>query len=146
MTSAPRSADLERLLADARAVRKRAYAPYSRYRVGAAILTRRGAVYVGCNVENATYGATICAERSAIAAMVAAGDAEPIACVVVTGGPRAGSPCGICRQVLSEFARDMKIVLVAEDASGKVLGRSTHRLAALLPKAFRLRPAPTPER
>lgn len=144
MTGAAKPADLDRLLAEARGVRKRAYAPYSHYRVGAALLTRRGNVYVGCNIENATYGATVCAERSAVAAMVAAGDSEPVACVVVTGGPRAGSPCGICRQVLSEFARDMKVVLVAEDAAGKVLGKSTHRLAALLPKAFRLRPVPTP--
>ena len=140
------AARFAQLLAAASEARARAYAPYSKYRVGAALLTRAGGIHAGCNVENATYGATICAERSAIAAMVAAGDAEPIACVVVTGGPRAGSPCGICRQVLSEFARDMKIVLVAEDPSGKVLGRSTHRLAALLPKAFRLRPAPAPER
>ena len=134
-------ADLDRLLAAARLARSRAYAPYSNYHVGAAILTRRGVVYPGCNVENATYGATQCAERGAIAAMVAAGDRDPVACVVVTGGPRPGSPCGICRQVLSEFARDMKIVLVAEDAAGRVIARSTQSLAALLPLAFRLRPA-----
>ena len=131
--------DLDRLVSAAREARGRAYAPYSRYAVGAAIWTRRGGVYVGCNVENATYGATMCAERSAIAAMVAAGDRDPVACTVVTGGPRAGSPCGICRQVLAEFARDMKIVLVAED-EGRVLGRRIHRLSALLPHAFRLKP------
>lgn len=135
-------ADLDRLLAAARLARSRAHAPYSNYRVGAAVLTRRGTVYAGCNVENASYGATQCAERGAIAAMVAAGDRDPVACVVVTAGPRPGSPCGICRQVLSEFARDMKIVLVAEDPAGRVIARSTQSLAALLPLAFRLRPAP----
>jgi len=134
--------DLDRLVSAAREARGRAYAPYSRYAVGAAIWTRRGGVYVGCNVENATYGATMCAERSAIAAMVAAGDRDPVACTVVTGGRGSrspGSPCGICRQVLAEFARDMKIVLVAED-EGRVLGRRIHRLSALLPHAFRLKP------
>ncbi len=135
-------ADLRRLVAEARAARGRAYAPYSRYRVGAALLTRRGGVYVGCNVENATYGATLCAERAAVAAMVVAGDAEPVACVVVTAGPSPGTPCGICRQVLAEFARDMQVLLVAEDDAGEITARSTQRLAALLPKAFRLRSVP----
>jgi cytidine deaminase len=131
-------ADMQRATEAAREARAHAYAPYSRYRVGAAILTRTGRVYAGCNVENATFGATICAERSAIAAMVAAGDRDPVACVVVTGGPRPGSPCGICRQVLAEFARDMTISLVAEDARRRVVSRKTVRLSKLLPLAFRL--------
>ena len=88
--------------------------------------------------RNATYGATSCAERSAVAAMVAAGDRAPIACAVVTAGPAPGAPCGICRQVLAEFARDMKLVLVAEDDGGRITARKTARLAALLPQAFRL--------
>ena len=133
-----RAADVRRLMAAARAARAHAYAPYSGYRVGAALLTRRGDVYAGCNVENATYGATLCAERAAVAAMVAAGGADPVACAVLTGGPRPGPPCGICRQVLSEFARDMQIVLVAEDERGRVIARRTARLASLLPDAFRL--------
>ena len=112
---------VHRLVDAARAVRAHAYAPYSAYRVGAAIVTRAGHMYVGCNVENATYGATLCAERSAVAAMVAAGDADPIACAVVTAGPTAGTPCGICRQVLSEFARDMRVVLVAENRAGAIV-------------------------
>jgi cytidine deaminase len=131
-------ADIERLIAAAQASRARAHAPYSRYRVGAALLTRSGGFYAGCNVENASYGATICAERSAIAAMVAAGGVEPVACAVVTAGPRPGAPCGICRQVLSEFAADLLIVLVAEDPRGKITSRRRVRLRALLPDAFRL--------
>jgi cytidine deaminase len=130
--------DADRLVRAATAARKRAYAPYSKYRVGAAILTRSGALHAGCNVENATYGATLCAERAAIASMVAAGDDEPIACAVVTAGPEPGSPCGICRQVLIEFAADINIWLVAEDARGKIVSVRTTRLAKLLPGAFRL--------
>jgi cytidine deaminase len=128
------------VLEAARAARANAYAPYSHYRVGAALLTRRGGIYAGCNVENATYGATSCAERSAVAAMIAAGDRAPVACVVVTAGPRPGAPCGICRQVLAEFARDMRLLLVAEDDRGRVLARKSARLASLLPQAFRLTP------
>jgi cytidine deaminase len=108
--------------------------------VGAAVLTQGGAVYAGCNVENATYGATLCAERSAIAAMVAAGDTSPVACAVVTAGPKAGTPCGICRQVLAEFAREMKLVLVAEDTRGKIVARRATLLSILLPEAFEVSP------
>jgi len=129
------------LLAAARAARARAYAPYSRYHVGAAVLTKSGRIFVGCNVENATYGATVCAERNAIGAMVAAGEREPVACVVVTAGPTPGTPCGICRQVLSEFAADMPITLVADDPAGRTRARADERLAALQPKAFRLHKA-----
>ncbi len=126
-----------RLIDAARTARKRAYAPYSGYRVGAAIATKSGRVFIGCNVENASHGAGICAERSAVAQMVAAGESSPVACAVVTEGGRPGSPCGICRQVLSEFARDMPIALVGDGASrGK---RRDTTLATLLPDAFRLK-------
>ena len=130
--SMPREKAIETLIAAAREVRQRAYAPYSKYRVGAAILTRSGKVFTGCNVENATFGATICAERTAIAKMVAADERDPVACAVATAGPEPGSPCGICRQVLAEFADDMRIVCVAPRA------RLETTLAALLPHAFRL--------
>jgi cytidine deaminase len=132
------AADVERLIVEAQASRSRAYAPYSRYRVGAAILTRSGRIYAGCNVENASYGATVCAERSAVAAMVVAGGVDPVACAVVSAGPRPGAPCGVCRQVLSEFARDLLIVLVAEDSRGKIGTKRRVRLRALLPDTFRL--------
>ena len=139
MTARRKSAATDLLIAAARGARAHAYAPYSRYRVGAAVLTKSGRIFDGCNVENATYGATVCAERNAIAAMVAAGERDPVACVVVTAGPTPGTPCGVCRQVLSEFAADMPITLIAEDPAGRTLARATERLAALLPKAFRLR-------
>lgn len=127
---------LGKLIAAARAARANAYAPYSSYRVGAAVATAKGAIYTGCNVENASYGACICAERGAISTMIAAGDGTPIACAVVTGGKAPGSPCGICRQVLIEFAKDMPVVLVAETESGDVRRDTT--LAELLPDAFEL--------
>jgi cytidine deaminase len=138
-TEPPIPRDLARPLAAARRAREHAYAPYSGYRVGAAIVTRRGGVYAGCNVENATLGATLCAERSAVAAMIAAGDRNPISCVLVTAGPRPAAPCGICRQVLAEFARDMRLLLVAEDDAGTIVRRTSARLGALLPHAFRLK-------
>jgi len=127
---------LGKLIAEARHARANAYAPYSSYRVGAALLTAKGAIYRGCNVENASYGACVCAERGAISQMVAAGDSKPVACAVVTGGKAPGSPCGICRQVLVEFAKDMPIVLVAESEGGDIRRDTT--LAELLPDAFEL--------
>jgi cytidine deaminase len=132
--SAVDEALLQALIAEAKRVRANAYAPYSRYRVGAAVATKSGKIFAGCNFENASYGGAICAERNAIGHMVAAGEKDPVACAVVTGSASAGSPCGICRQVLVEFARDMAIVLVGEHG-GKDARRDT-TLAALLPDAF----------
>ncbi len=114
------------------AVRRRAHAPYSGYPVGAAILASSGAVYAGCNVESASYGLSICAERSALVQMVAAGDASPTALVVVTRGPIVGTPCGACRQTLAEFAADLPIRLLVEGGPSRMTS-----LAALLPDAFR---------
>ena len=99
-------------------------------------MTATGKIFAGCNVENASYGACLCAERTAVGQMVAAGERAPIACVVVTRGPRAGSPCGICRQVLSEMARDLRIVLIGDEDDGTESGRRETTLAALLPDAF----------
>lgn len=115
-------------------VQKRAHAPYSRYHVGAALQVASGKVFTGCNVENASYGLAICAERSAIVQMVAAGERKPIALVVVTRGPIVGSPCGACRQVLAEFATDLPVYLMVEGHSAPAKHTS---LAALLPDAFR---------
>lgn len=114
------------------AVQKRAHAPYSKYLVGAALKTASGRVFSGCNVENASYGLSLCAERSAVVQMVAAGERDPVAIVVVTQGPAVGTPCGACRQVLAEFALDMPVRLITEAGAGR-----TTSLAALLPEAFR---------
>lgn len=117
------------------AVQKHAHAPYSRYRVGAALQVASGRIFAGCNVENASYGLGICAERSAVVQMVAAGERDPIALVVVTRGPVVGTPCGACRQTLAEFARDdLPVHLMVEDGSTPT--RAT-TLGALLPDAFR---------
>ncbi len=103
--------DLHSLLALARAARGRAYAPYSGYPVGAALLGGSGKVYPGCNVENAAYPACLCAERTAIAAAVAAGEHEFVAMAVVADAERPVPPCGLCRQVLLELAPDMPVLL-----------------------------------
>ena len=121
-----------RLVEAARRVRANAYAPYSRYLVGAAVLSADGRVFAGCNVENSSYPLSVCAERNAVAAAVAAG-ARPVAVAVVTEEPTA-APCGACRQVLFEFAGDMPVILAAPKGDPeRVLS-----LARLLPDAFRL--------
>ena len=127
---------LDELVEAARKARAAAYAPYSDYRVGAAIATEDGRIFTGCNVENASYGATVCAERNAIGAMVVAGASKPVACAVVTGGTKPGSPCGMCRQGLVEVVREMPGVLIAETANGDV--RRDTMLADLMPDVFEL--------
>ena len=119
----------EELIAAACQVRSHAYAPYSNYRVGAAILTRDGAIYTGVNVENAAYGLCNCAERTAVFKAVSEGVREIIAAAVCTDN--GGSPCGACRQVLSEFGEDIPVYL--SDAHGNV--RDT-TLYTLLPDHF----------
>ncbi len=117
------------LIAAARDARARAYAPYSRYLVGAALRTADGRVFTGANVENASYGLTVCAERVAVQAAVAAGVRDLLELAVATEDGAA--PCGACRQVLGEFARDLPIHLAAKDGPPV-----TVRLAELLPRAF----------
>lgn len=119
------------LVAAAEQARVRAYAPYSHFAVGAAVCTPSGAVYAGCNIENASYGLTVCAERVAVWQAVAAGETALSALAVYT--PEMASPCGACRQVLAEFAPDLPILLA--DAQGHVLVTS---LRALLPMSFTL--------
>jgi cytidine deaminase len=118
------------------AVRMRAHAPYSKFLVGAAVKADDGTVYVGCNVENASYGLTICAERNAITQMVAAGRKRASELAITTTGGHA--PCGACRQVLAEFASDLVIWLVDVDSSGKPLSAEQTTLNDLLPMRFDL--------
>ena len=122
--------DLAELVARARAVRQLAYAPYSRFLVGAAVRADDGRVFVGCNVENASYGATICAERSAILTMVAAGQRTITGIAVFTDADTLAMPCGVCRQVISEFQRDARLV-VANPRAQRVL-----RFADIFPEPF----------
>lgn len=99
----------DELIASAKAVREQAYAPYSNFKVGAALLGKSGRVYTGCNVENAAYGPSMCAERTAIFKAVSEGEREFEAIAVVT--ENGVSPCGTCRQVMMEFAPDMTVFI-----------------------------------
>ncbi|SDE85533.1 cytidine deaminase [Limimaricola pyoseonensis] len=120
------------LVEDARRVRENAYAPYSRFKVGAAIRATSGATYLGVNVENVAYPEGTCAEAGAIAAMCAAGDSEIAEVAVIADSPVPVSPCGGCRQKLAEFGRgDVKVTLATTDGAT----RET-TLAELLPGAF----------
>ena len=122
--------NFDELLLAAQASRTRAYAPYSKYAVGAAVLGSDGKLYSGCNVENASYGLTICAERNAIFSAIANGcrEFEKIAIVADTKEPI--SPCGACRQVLAEFNPNMEIILA--NFQGKT---ETFHLSELLPRS-----------
>lgn len=121
----------ERLLAAATAVRERAYAPASHFRVGAAVLADDGRIFAGCNVENASFGLTICAERAAVCAAVAAGARQLRAVAIATDLDEPASPCGACRQVLAEFGRDQIVLL---GGRGGVVRAAS--LADLLPQPF----------
>jgi len=123
---------IRRLLDAARTARARAHAPYSGFAVGAAVLTPDGEIHAGCNVENASYGLSVCAERHAVAAAVAAGHHRIEALLVMTDVTPPVAPCGACRQILAEFADDVPVLLA--DLSGV---RSRTSSSRLLPHAFR---------
>ena len=126
---APQVSD-EALLALARAAMERSYSPYSRYPVGAALLCADGSVYQGCNIENASYGATICAERSAVSRAVMEG-ARSFTAIAVVGSSAQAWPCGICRQVLNEFSDGMRVICGQYGQGFDVVP-----LAELLPHSF----------
>ncbi len=119
----------EELIGLAREARQRAYAPYSRFAVGAALLGRSGRVYTACNVENVSYGLSICAERAAVFKAVSEGEQEFEALAVVTSA--GGSPCGACRQVLAEFNYNMTVYVA--DTEGQYRAFTVEEL---LPEAF----------
>ena len=124
----------EQLIDLAKQAKESAYAPYSRFRVGAALLCADGTVYTGCNIENATYGATICAERTAVFKAVSEGHRDFVMLAITSDSETFTAPCGICRQVLAEFCPDELPVLMS-DREGRF---RKMLLGELLPEAFRL--------
>ena len=120
------------LLEAAWRARDHAYAPYSHFQVGAALLMKDGSIQAGCNVENASFGGTICAERNTICAATARGmrPGELMALVIVTEAETLTAPCGLCRQVIAEFAEELPILLANRRE------RSLHHISQLLPNAF----------
>jgi cytidine deaminase len=117
------------LISAARQARQNAYAPYSGFAVGAALRTRSERVFTGCNVENASYGLTICAERVAVVKAISEGECDiEVIAVVSRGGV---TPCGACRQVLAEFNSDLRVILADLEGNGREF-----RLSELLPEAF----------
>lgn len=132
------SADQTKLIEEARIGRENASAPYSKFRVGAALLTAEGKIFRGCNVENASYGLTVCAERVALLSAIAAGERTFRAVAVVTDSEEPATPCGPCRQLLWEYAGDIEVTL--SNLQGTI---RTFRLSELLPYAFTLDPEKT---
>ncbi len=130
---------LKRLIEAARRARRRAYAPYSSFAVGAALLDSAGGIHRGCNVENASFGLTICAERMAVGRFVAEGEGKLVAAVIAAPREEPVSPCGACRQVLAEFNADLPVLCVG--SGGR---RRFWRLSDLLPAQFHLEPPPAP--
>ncbi len=123
---------LEKLKVKAKEAAQKAYAPYSKFRVGCALLTKSGNIYIGCNVENASYGLTTCAERSAIANAIASeGAIEIEELVVYTPTEKTTPPCGACRQVIYEFTRHANIHSFCDSKE-----LSSHKITDLLPEAF----------
>ena len=127
----------EELLAAARAARVQAYVPYSHFPVGAAVRADDGRIFTGCNIENASYGLTICAERVALFSAVAAGVRRIAAVVVVAGAGDPAMPCGACRQALAEFGPAMAVTLAAADPAQRPVHTT---LAEIFPHPFILAP------
>lgn len=134
----PTEFDAADLAARAVAARRSAYVPYSRYSVGAALLTAAGRIYAGGNIENAAYPVTVCAERVAVFKAVSEGERDFVAIAVAT--VNAGSPCGSCRQVLAEFGLETVVLIV--DGEGVITRRTS--VGALLPDSFRPEHLPRP--
>ena len=125
--------DKEELIAKAWEAREKAYCPYSQFMVGAAVLGEDGKVYTGCNIENASYGMTVCAERTAIFTMVSEGCRKFTALAVVGGGDGDSAPCLACRQVMTEFCADWKTPVYVSGPSGVIY---THPMDEICPLPF----------
>lgn len=120
-----------KLVEAAKAARENAHAPFSNFRVGSALRAKSGRIYTGCNIENATYGLTMCAERVAIYKAISEGERGFDAIVVMADTPTPTAPCGACRQLIWEFCGDIEVILA--NPNGKV---ETVRMSALFPKPF----------
>lgn len=121
---------IEELILLAKKASKNAYAPYSKFYVGAALLTKNGKIFTGSNIENASYGATVCAERVAIFKAVSEGEKDFESIAIYTNTDKLSFPCGICRQVISEFSNDLIIILSNEKE------RKIYTLKEILPFPF----------
>jgi cytidine deaminase len=125
------SSNYQALIRAAKQAKRLAYAPYSHFRVGAAIKTRQGKVYTGCNIENSSYGLTICAERTAIFKAISEGEREFTAIAVASDDPDYCPPCGACRQVLMDLAPSVDFIMVNKEGKNKIV-----RLKDLFPYPF----------
>ncbi len=123
--------ELKELVESARQVREKAYAPFSNFRVGAAVLTKDGKIYTGCNIESASYGLTVCAERVAIWKAVSEGESEFTNVAVVADTEELTPPCGVCRQIIWEFCGDVPVTFANLKSNVE-----TVQMKELLPRAF----------
>jgi cytidine deaminase len=112
--------EYKRLIEEAKRAMEKAYVPYSHFKVGAAVLTKSGKIYSGCNIENASFGATNCAERTAIFKAVSEGERVFSKIAIVSSGKDVTYPCGICRQVMSEFMQDAEVIFESADGEVKI--------------------------
>lgn len=129
--------DYNDLLKKAKDASKNAYAPYSKFSVGSCVLTKSGNTYIGCNMENASYGMTICAERNAIANAVTNGDNDIEAIAIYSPNMKNCLPCGACRQVIFEFQKDAEIEIITQ-SEDNTKGYNIHKINELLPGGFKL--------
>ena len=123
--------EFEKLVKEAEKVRKKAYTPYSKFKVGAAVLSADGKIFTGCNIENASFGMSVCAERVAIFKAISEGSTEFEAIAVIGDTDKPCSPCGACRQVISEFGEDIPLIMANLKGDVKI-----KKIRELLPEAF----------
>ncbi len=124
---------MDKVIAEAKIAREKAYAPYSNFKVGAAVLTNNGKIFSGCNIENSSYGLSICAERAAIFNAVSSGYKEFTKIAVVTDSEPPASPCGACRQVIFEFGDDIEVIMANLKGEIKI-----EKISELLKDGFRI--------